>query len=166
MGKVLLVLLIGILGGVFLANYFSVQITPKSAIQPTEVPNTTEMMSKGSVDIELGYPSEGVPALKICVFAVPTKAGEYTEPAHCETTVANQTEATMNVDPGNYHIFAWPVNEQLKVSGSWTPAVACGLEANCNDHSPLPLTVKSSQITSGIEIKDWYGNGVGYPTKP
>lgn len=184
MGKLLLVLLIGIAGGVFITQFFNVQVTPKSAMQLTETasptittnipdqtkpsvaPSIAKIATKGSVDIEIGYPAGGIPPLKVCLFAVPAKVGAYTQSLYCETTATNQTELTLAVDPGSYHIFAWPADDQYKLVGSWTPAVKCGLSVDCKDHSPLALTVKSDQITSGVEIKDWYGDGVGYPTKP
>ncbi len=168
----------------FITQFFNVQVTPKSAIQLTETasptitsnapnpttpptaPSIAQAVAKGSIDIEIGYPAGGIPPLKVCLFAVPAKVGAYTQSLYCETTATNQTEMTLAIDPGTYHIFAWPADDKYKLVGSWTPAVTCGLSVDCKDHSPLALTVKPDQITSGVEIKDWYGDGVGYPTKP
>jgi hypothetical protein len=187
MAKLLIILMIGILGGVLVTSLFNIQITPKSAMQPVVVqptestiddrvaapttisptaPTTTKAVTKGSIDIALGYPAGGIPPLKVCLFTVPAKAGEYGKSFYCETSATNQTEMTMAVNPGTYHIFAWPADGQYKLVGSWTPAVACGLSVDCKDHSPLVVTVKSDQTTSGVAIKDWYGDGVGYPTQP
>ena len=187
MGKVIIILLIGIAGGVLFTNFFDVSFTPKTVMQPTETVETTAMETiavaptqpipsvaptaaaptKGNIDIELGYPAGGIPPLKVCLFAVPAKVGMYDKAVLCETTTANQTEMTMATNPGNYHVFAWPADANSgTLVGAWTPAVACGLSVDCKDHSPLAVMVKSDQITSGIEIKDWYTDGKGYPSKP
>lgn len=188
MGKLIIVLLIGIAGGVLLTNFFEISFTPKKVMQPTETvdttttktmvvaptqqmpsvtPSVTAVAAKGNIDIELGYPAGGIPPLKVCLFTVPAKAGMYDKATLCVTTAANQTEMTIATNPGNYHIFAWLADaKDSTLVGAWTPAVACGLSVDCKDHSPLAVVVKSDQITSGIEIKDWYTDGKGYPSKP
>lgn len=188
MAKILIVLLVGVFGGMLVTNFFNIQITPKSAPAPivtppvkeivelpeeldapppTAIPSVAKTTAKGSIDIELGYPADGIPPLKVCLFAVPAKAGEYAKAAYCETTTTNQTEMTLSFNPGVYHIFAWPAGTQNStLVGSWTPAVACGLSVDCKDHSPLAITITSDKITSGVEIKDWYGDGSGYPKQP
>lgn len=188
MGKLIIILLIGIAGGVLLTSFFDVSFTPKKVMQPTQTaetattetiaaaptkqtpsvaPTITTAVTKGNIDIELGYPAGGIPPLKVCLFTVPAKAGMYDKAVLCEITATNQTEMTLAANPGNYHVFAWPAaKDSGSLVGSWTPAVACGLSVDCKDHSPLSLTVKSDQITPGIEIKDWYGDGTGYPAKP
>lgn len=189
MAKIVIVLLIGLVGGVLISNFFNIQISPKQTAtltveptsttenltavptaitaSPTTTPTTVKTATeKGTIEIKLGYPAGGIPALKVCLFAIPAKVGDYASATQCVTTPANQTQLTMTAPVGSYHIFAWPDDNQYQLSGSWTPAVACGLSVDCKDHSPLAVVVNADQKTTGVAIQDWYGEGVGYPKKP
>lgn len=179
MTKLIIVFIIGLIGGVIISNTFDIQITQKAYVAPSPtVPPATlspaaekpkgmeETKKSGSILAKLGYPAGGIPPLKVCVYAIPEKAGEYQEPVKCATTDTNQTEITLlDVVADSYHIFAWPVSDEFTLSGSFTPAVACGLKVECKDHSPLAVVVEADK-SAQAEIKDWYGDGVGYPKKP
>lgn len=130
---------------------------------PTDQGTTTE----GDILVDLGFPGEGVPSLQICMYAVPV-AGSYSEPIYCANNAPNQEKLRiLAIEPGNYHIFAWMADTpDSDMVGSWTPAVACGLSVECTDHSPSSITVVAGQTTSGVAIKDWYGDGAGYPSRP
>ena len=187
--KLALVLLIGLVAGMILTNVLDIRIGPSSFFGASPAPSplsdvTDSVIASptataqpaageviegdlGSVDVSLGYPSSGIPPLKVCLYPVPEVQSQYESPAKCVTTIENQMTASIaQVQPGTYHAFAWPVSDAFTIGGSWTAAVPCGLSVDCTDHSPLPVEVKSNQVTKGVEIKDWYGNGEGYPAKP
>lgn len=177
--KLIIVFIVGLIGGVIISNTFDIRISPKSSLTPTSTPLAitsalleskdqakTEVKANGDIFARLGYPAGGIPPLKVCVYTIPEKEAVYGSPTKCVTTDTNQTEITiMNVPTGDYHIFAWPVSDEFSLSGSFTPAVACGLKVECNDHSPLAFSVKSGG-SSQVDVKDWYGDGAGYPKKP
>lgn len=179
MTKLIIVFIVGLVGGVIISNTFDIRISQKTSLSPsptmlpitiTPVEDNTEekkeVKSMGSILAKLGYPAGGIPPLKVCVYTLPEKVGEYDSPVKCAMTETNQTEiALLEVPVGNYHIFAWPISDEFTLSGSFTPAIACGLKVDCKDHSPLTVVVEVDQSTQ-VEIKDWYGDGVDYPKKP
>lgn len=179
MTKLIIVFIVGLIGGVIISNTFDIQITQKAYVAPSPtVPPATlspaaekpkgmeETKKSGSILAKLGYPAGGIPPLKVCAYSVPEKEGVYGEPVKCVKTDTNQTEVTiLDVPTNTYHVFAWPVSDEFSLSGSFTPAVACGLKVECKDHSPLAVVVEADKSTQ-VEIKDWYGDGVGYPKKP
>lgn len=176
MTKLIIVFIVGLISGVIISNTFDIQITQKPSLSPvptsapiTSVPvveKTEVVTDNGSILAQLGYPAGGIPPLKVCAYSVPEKEGVYGEPVKCVKTDTNQTEVTLlDVPTNTYHVFAWPVSDEFSLSGSFTPAVACGLKVECKDHSPLAVVVEADKSTQ-VEIKDWYGDGVGYPKKP
>lgn len=179
MTKLIIVFIVGLIGGVIISNTFDIQITQKQTLTPapTLIPATSvpvmnvvddkkEEKKNGSILAQLGYPAGGIPPLKVCTYSLPEKEGVYGSPVKCVKTDTNQAEVTLLDIPTNtYHVFAWPVSDEFNLSGSFTPAVACGLKVECKDHSPLAVVVKADKSTQ-VEIKDWYGDGVGYPKKP
>lgn len=179
MTKLIIVFIVGLIGGVIISNTFDIKISPKSTPPPTPTPlaitsapdnvqdeEKTMMKKNGSVLARLGYPAGGIPPLKVCIYTTPEKEGNYDAPTKCATTETNQTEVTiLDISSGDYHIFAWPVSDEFSLSGSFTPAVACGLKVDCTDHSPISFSVKDGE-SAQVEVKDWYGDGTGYPKKP
>lgn len=65
----------------------------------------------------------------------------------------NQTSYTLQIEPGDYVAFAYRDDSQ---GGMYSEAVACGLSAECTDHSLRVFTVLPGQKTEGIDICDWY----------
>lgn len=178
MTKLIIVFIVGLIGGVIISNTFDIRISPKSITTPTPTLAITsappeskdqakiEMKENGNVFARLGYPAGGIPPLKVCIYTIPEKEGSYGSPTKCVTTDTNQTEITiMDVPTDDYHIFAWPISDEFSLSGSFTPAVSCGLKVECSDHSPLSFSVKNGE-SSQVDVKDWYGDGKGYPKKP
>jgi len=52
------------------------------------------------------------------------------------------------------------------LAGAYTPAVACGLRAECTDHSVIRVAVTGGQTASGVDILDWYAPAGAFPKRP
>ncbi|HKX12676.1 MAG TPA: hypothetical protein VJP40_05945, partial [bacterium] len=70
-----------------------------------------------------------------------------------------------SLPPGTYLLVAYP-QEGGSLQGGYTAAVACGLHAGCRDHFLLPVLVRPGQMSTGVELKDWYAPDGAFPAKP
>jgi hypothetical protein len=119
--------------------------------QPTRTPgqptHTPEPVSEtGVVMGNICYPSESIPAMT--AYFQNNETGAVNQMQIAE----NQNSYTIDLEPGEYIAFAYW--EQL--GGMYSEAVACGLSAECTDHTPLVFTVLPGETIEGIDICDWY----------
>lgn len=154
---------------------YNATVTPALSVSPTVMIPTTSPAKDGSsnsvvkITGALGYPSSFVPAMKVCLY-------EYTDPEmiqgpkYCTFTKDNQMTYVVSgeVKPSKYVVFAWPASAEQgsELTGSYTPAVACGLNVDCKDHAPIPLDMVTEKTISGIDIRDWYAEQGTFPPKP
>lgn len=113
----------------------------------------------GSITGTLNYPSEMIPPLQVIAFSVDSQNW------YMVLTVENQ--ATFQIDnlpPGEYTVVAYLAGNDY--GGGYTPAVACGLSVDCEDHSLIPVLVESGQVVSGIQPHDWYASPGAFPQNP
>lgn len=128
----------------------------KMGDEPTQPPVQKKV---GKVTGKLCYPSEGIPPLT--VYLKNNSTGDW----QSLDTAQNQATYTFDdVPAGSYIAFAYP--KSYSVSGSFSPAVPCGLTVSCTDHKPTVFNVEGGKTTSGIDICDWYGNPGDVPPKP
>lgn len=104
----------------------------------------------GTVEGSICYPSEGIPPMTL-----------YFQPLIGEDAVAvpvaqDQSTYSTQLAPGNYTAFAWLPDFSL--GGSYTQAVACGLQVGCTDHTLIEFSVMAGNTTSGVDVCDWYGD--------
>jgi hypothetical protein len=125
-------------------------------------PRSSTPGAPGAISGHVSTPSEViVPQL---VYAVSTAGPEFG--AFATETVFNQPTYVMrNVAPGTYYVYSTsrPVSCQAAgdVAGAiYSVAIKCGLTVNCNDHTPIAVTVVSGKTTSAIDPVDWYGPGI------
>jgi hypothetical protein len=136
---------------------------------PNATPATTPATSPappgiaGAIIGRVGYPSEFIPALRI--YAIdPTAPGRY----RVVHTVLNQrTYLIAGVAPGTYFVCAtaYSLGQPDTFGGAYTKAVACGLIAGCNDHTPLAVQVRPGAVADGVDVFDWPPPGT-YPKPP
>jgi hypothetical protein len=68
----------------------------------------------------------------------------------------NQTSYTFELESGEYLVYAYPEEESISLGGMYSAAVACGLTADCSDHTPLIFVILPGETTASIDICDWY----------
>jgi len=123
-------------------------------------------ISLGAINGKLGYPAEGIPPLAV----IATRADDATvfRVLHTQRYPAGaQVPYTIAaIEPGTYIVVAYVEGSGTSLAGSYTPAVACGLGANCADHSPIRVTVRGGETVSGIDVLDWYAAAGSLPGRP
>ena len=137
--------------------------TPTAAVAaPSAIPPkaTAAAVANGSISGALGYPASGIPPL--AVYAI---SKDDAKKFNFVLTTLNQNSYTIkDLTPGVYVVVAYAID--YKVSGGWTKAVPCGLTVSCTDHSLTPVTVKSGENVTGVDIKDWYAPEGTFPPRP
>jgi hypothetical protein len=123
--------------------------TPTALLTPTPAPNVTGKVCS---------PAEGVPAMN-AYFQETTSNGVVVLPI-----AINQTTYKINLAPGTYIAYAWMPDFSL--GGLYSKAVPCGLKASCQDHTPLPFTVTTGDMLTGIDLCDWYAGPFNVPYPP
>ena len=123
-------------------------------------------ISLGAINGKLGYPAEGIPPL--AVMAMRADDATVFRVLHTQRFPAGaQVPYTIAaIEPGTYIVIAYVEAGGAGFAGSYTPAVACGLGANCTDHSPIRVTVRGGETVSGIDILDWYAPAGSLPGRP
>jgi hypothetical protein len=133
-------------------------------ITETSVP-TISLPDTGSISGGLDYPAEGVPPLRIFVFDATNPGVFY----FTETALHDRTYQADNIPPGTYHVVAYTIGGDgypVGLSGGYTKAIACGLTAECSDHSLIDVVVSAGIVTSGVDIRDWYAPDGTFPPEP
>jgi CSLREA domain-containing protein len=111
---------------------------------PTPVPPTL-----GTVTGALCYPSEGIPPMDLYFLEIGSQV--VTSFPHLDGTASYSHD----LSPGTYVAYAYP--QGYNIGGSYSQAVPCGLTVNCTDHSLIQFPIVAGQVTSGVDICDWYG---------
>lgn len=134
--------------------------TPPTLPPESATPTPFSAVQMGGISGSLGYPSEGIPPLQVYAFS----KSDYSK-FYSVTTQQNQENFTISQVPvGEYVVVAY--TKDGGVSGGYTKMVPCGLLASCTDHSLIPVSVKSGETLSGVEVKDWYAPANTFPSKP
>ncbi len=92
------------------------------------------------------------------------------KPAYWWVHVAQGQGPTWSMDglqPGTYYVFAYTDPESGRnLVGGYTKMVPCGLQASCTDHTLIAVEVKPGQVTTGINVADWYAQVSAFPPRP
>lgn len=129
---------------------------PTGLASPSSSPSPATQ--NGTIDGQICYPSEGIPAMTAYFEDVVSHA------VVSLAIPANHSIYTVDLLLGTYYAYAW-VGE-FALGGSYSQAVPCGLTVACPDHSLIPVNVTAGQTTSGVDICDWYGGPGSVPTPP
>lgn len=145
----------------------SPSLTPTVTATPTVAPSpTTASVATGSITGLLAYPSDFIPAMK--VFAVNTVDSSkwYRVETPLNPTGASYTFS--NVPAGSYKVYAYTSNSTPTsfAGGSYTEYVRCGMQPPCADHTVIVITVTAGQVTTGVDLRDWYAPQGTYPPPP
>lgn len=126
---------------------------PGGQTLPTVIPT-------GTIKGQLSYPGEKIPPLRVVAFNLNT--GEY-----ASIEVKDRPDYVLAQIPvGEYHVVAYPLEGDPAQAGGYSAAVACGLEATCEDHTLIIVKVEAGQVTSGIDPGDWYAPAGAFPPQP
>ena len=124
-------------------------ITPSPTPNPpTQTPGSTS--TQGVIMGRICYPSEAIPTMT--AYFIEQDTNQVTQLSIAE----NQDSYSLELEPGDYVAFAYREGESITLGGMYSQAVACGLTAECSDHTPLPFTVLPGETTKGIDICDWF----------
>ncbi|MCJ7514150.1 MAG: hypothetical protein MUO23_14455 [Anaerolineales bacterium] len=114
----------------------------------------------GRVSGRICYPSESIPAM----------TGYFRETTTAEVIPmaigAGRGSYEITLPAGEYHAYAWTTQPQIRIGGSYSQAVVCGLDSSCTDHSLRPFRVAAGSHTNGIDLCDWYGGPGSVPPAP
>ena len=105
--------------------------------------------TSGIVSGKICYPSDHLPAMTL-YFESTTGSRLISYQTH-----QGQSSYAVELEPGIYHAYAW-LPEDILGGGMYSAAVPCGLDADCTDHSLIPVIVKPKQETRDVDICDWY----------
>lgn len=123
-------------------------------------PGTATLPATSHIEGKLSYPSEFIPPLVVVAFTVGGGPGDY----YYILTRQNQPAYSLPLPAGDYYVLAYVVSSDY--AGGFTPAVACGLGAGCDDHSLIPVHVDAGATVSGIDPLDWYAPEGTFPPNP
>ncbi len=141
-----------------------VQEEGQSGQGTAQPPVLTTSSAPGSITGTLGYPAEGLPAMRVTAFNMQTKQVYFVD------TVLNQNIFRLeDLPPGEYQVVAYSLGGDgfpPGLAGGYTQYIVCGAEANCTDHSLAPVTVLPGEDTFGIHIGDWPLAEGTYPPMP
>ena len=162
-------LLLSILACNFAVSKFS---TPTS--QET-LPSTPEPSSPFDATLTgaLSYPSEFLPPMRVVAFSLTDKKAYFVD------TAKNQGQFSLRVPAGTYYLVSYPYEGIVgntgfadsytlgggPFAGGYTQMVPCGLTANCEDHTFLPITVTKNQTVTA-DPGDWYAPEGTFPSVP
>jgi hypothetical protein len=120
-----------------------------------------EQLMRGHIEGTTLYPSEFIPAQRVCAQSVTDTTERYC----IDTTESSgNTSPTfrITVPPGTYHVYASlkdasAIGSDLgEYKAYYTAYVTCGLEYACKDHTKLDVSVAAGQTITNIRPHDWY----------
>ena len=124
-------------------------------------PEAMKAMDTGAIAGSLSYPSEVLPAMRVCAFERAEGA------SHCTTSVSGKREYRIEGIPlGDYLVLAYP-RDGSGAPGGYT-GCADDLNASCTAHDLLVVVVEAGKTTDDIDPADFYAGdaGVDWPVEP
>lgn len=124
-------------------------------------PKAIKVIDTGAIAGSLSYPSEVLPAMRICAFELAEGA------SHCTSSVSGQREYRIEGIPrGDYLVLAYP-RDDSDAPGGYT-GCANDLNASCTAHGLRVVVVEAGKTTDDINPADFYAGdaGVDWPVEP
>ena len=115
----------------------------------------------GNISGKLSFPSEGIPPLTVYAF----KEGDTSTYYKVATQQNQNTYLIKDVPVGTYVVVAY-TNSSPAIGAGYTPAVPCGLNVTCTDHSLIPIVVVSGKTVQDVDVQDWYAPADAFPGRP
>ena len=140
--------------------------TQQVVLQPV-LPNQTDsphdfIPATGTVTGTLTFPASALPPMRVTFISLDGDFPSYTD------TALGQSSFSIELPAGTYYVVAYALPAEGfsgNLAGGYTKAIACGLTADCTDHSLIPITVTVNQIIS-VNPADWYAPEGTFPPMP
>lgn len=100
----------------------------------------------------LSFPSEFLPAQRVCAEAV--EDGD----EQCVLSPAGNAAFSLAVPPGAYRVYAVREGDAEGKRAYHSEFVACGMTADCLDHTPIVSVVESGAAVQ-VDPQDWHAAG-------
>lgn len=120
---------------------------PRESVTPTSEQGVLE----GSVDHLDGTVPSG---MKICAVNQQSFKETCTQELFESTLYPTGYMYRLRVDPGKYTVYAQAPGSDYRAY--YTIFAQCGHRAECDDHTPLVVTVAAKEIVPEINPQDWY----------
>jgi hypothetical protein len=118
----------------------------------------------GTIRGELSFPSDYMPAQKVCAEDI------FTKKSYCTETRQEQRSYQLQLPPGVYYVFAVACKESYEKDivcqdgyrekrAYYTDHVICGITYECEQvttGNPIPVKVEPGENLSEINPQDWY----------
>ncbi len=120
----------------------------------------SDLVGKGVITGSVSYPSEVLPAQRICAENIKNSQSKY-----CVKTEDGQSVYQLEVPVGEYYVYSGLLKEvagDIKTSyrAYYNEFVLCGLDIKCNDKTHhgafIKVTVKPNGTSENINPQDWY----------
>jgi hypothetical protein len=111
-------------------------------------PGKDQTKLTGSISGGLTFPGEGIPALRVVAFNVGTRNWYY-----INTNPGAGTYTITGLPPGSYQVVAYDARGN---AGGYADA----------NHELINVIVKGGEVTTGIDITDWYAPAGTFPPDP
>jgi len=115
----------------------------------TKIACTEAGGAAGSISGTLSYPSEFIPAQRVC--AIGLKDDE----EYCQQTTAGASTYVIAAPAGDYWVYAALDGDATGKRAYFSEFVLCGLNAECKDHTPVKVAVLPGKA-SAADPQDWY----------
>jgi len=140
--------------------------TQQAVLQPT-LPGQTDsahdfIPATGVVTGTLTFPASAIPPMRVAFFSLDGGFPSYMD------TALGQSSFSMELPAGKYYVVAYALPAEGfsgNLAGGYTRAIACGLTADCTDHSLIPVTITVNQ-TIIVDPADWYAPEGSFPPMP
>ena len=106
----------------------------------------------GSISGKLSYPSESIPAQRVC--AIDLKGDK----EYCQQTQQGDAAYAIVAPAGAYWVYAALADDTTGKRAYYSEFVRCGLNAECKDHTPVEVAVEAEKIAAA-DPQDWYAMG-------
>jgi len=124
--------------------------TPSETSVPTVISNPE---SKGIISGSLIYPSDHIPEeMGVCAQRI-----DNPELTVCTNQIKDSrfqygVGYELSLDPGNYYVYSFLGDTKAY----YTEFVLCGLKAECESHTKIPVVVTAGSRQDSILPQDWY----------
>lgn len=148
-----------LVGGMFYLGQQKQRSDVQVPVTPQPTTTTTPGSQAGAIEGSLSYPSEGIPdSLIVCAETPEMEMIKCTNDRIQNTKYTYGVGYTLEIKPGTYYVYATLDQTGRDRKAYYSQAVVCGLTVECEDHSPIPVTVDAGETVENIDPGDWYAN--------
>lgn len=155
-----LFLILGIIVLIGVIALVALNMPKEKSLVVNNITPENEIEELGIIEGSLGYPSSGIPQMKICAVNINTQE-EVCTTEHIEDEKYQYSKGyIIEVPPGEYNVYASLISSLGSLDPSYrayySEFVVCGLAIWCPSHEPIVVFVESGKKYSDIDPIDWY----------